>query len=202
MRHQKHGRKLNRTSSHRSAMFSNMLASLVMHERIETTEPKAKELRGLADKTISWGTSVLDLTAKPREKRTTDEKARIVHAIRMARRVLRSDEAIDKLFSEVAPRFKGRPGGYTRILKTRTRRGDAAPMAYIELTVMAEPPVEAPEPVEAEAEGTEKAAPKKAKAPKAEASAKAANAPKADVEADEKPGKPAKAASKKSKKDE
>jgi large subunit ribosomal protein L17 len=205
MRHQKSGRKFSRPSAHRNAMFSNMLASLVMHERIETTEPKAKELRSLADKTISWGKSVADVTSKPRDKRTAADKQRIVHAIRQARRVLRSDEAIDKLFSDVGARFTGRPGGYTRLLKTRTRRGDAAPMAFLELTVMAEKQVAAPEPVEAEAaEGGEPATKKaaKAKAPKAEAAgaapAKKAKAPKA--EAAEGAAKPAKA--KKPKKDE
>ena len=127
MRHQKAGRKFSRTSAHRHAMFSNMVASLVMHERIETTEPKAKELKRLADRTISWGTSVGDLTAKGRDKLDREERARIVHAMRMARRVLRSEEALAKLFAEVAPRFRGRTGGFTRILKTRVRPGDAAP---------------------------------------------------------------------------
>jgi large subunit ribosomal protein L17 len=203
MRHQKSGRKFSRPSAHRNAMFSNMLASLVMHERIETTEPKAKELRSIADKTITWGKSVADVTAKPRDKRTDADKQRIVHAIRQARRVLRSDEAIEKLFSDVGGRFVGRNGGYTRLLKTRTRRGDAAPMAFLELTVMAQPaPEPEPTPVEAEAEGEAAPAAKKAtkaKAPKAEAAAKApakkAKAPKAEGEA-----KPA--AKKKTKKDE
>ncbi len=209
MRHQKSGRKFSRPSAHRNAMFSNMLASLVMHERIETTEPKAKELRSLADKTISWGKSVADVTAKPRDKRTDADKQRIVHAIRQARRVLRSDEAIEKLFSDVGARFNGRNGGYTRLLKTRTRRGDAAPMAFLELTVMAEKAVKAaPEPVEAEAaEGGETAAPKKAKAakaPKAEASAaapKKAKAPKAEA-SEAKPANPTNPTKKKTKKDE
>jgi large subunit ribosomal protein L17 len=200
MRHQKSGRKFSRPSAHRNAMFSNMLASLVMHERIETTEPKAKELRSLADKTISWGKSVADVTSKPRDKRTDADKQRIVHAIRQAKRVLRSDEAIEKLFSDVGARFNGRNGGYTRLLKTRTRRGDAAPMAFLELTVMAAKPEPTPAPVEAEGDGEEAAEPKakKAKAPKAEASA-AKPAKKAKAES-ETAAKPAKA--KKTKKDE
>jgi large subunit ribosomal protein L17 len=200
MRHQKSGRKFSRPSAHRNAMFSNMLASLVMHERIETTEPKAKELRSLADKTISWGKSVADVTSKPRDKRTAEDKQRIVHAIRQAKRVLRSDEAIEKLFSDVGARFNGRNGGYTRLLKTRTRRGDAAPMAFLELTVMAAKPEPTPTPVEAEGDGEEAAEPKakKAKAPKAEASA-AKPAKKAKAEG-ETAAKPAKA--KKTKKDE
>lgn len=137
MRHQKAGRKLSRTSAHRSAMFNNMVTSLLLHERIETTEPKAKELKRLADRTISWGTSVGDLLAQGRDKLSGEERARVVHAMRMAKRVVKTEEAVSKLFSEVAPRFRGRPGGYTRILKTRTRRGDAAPMAFVELVVRA-----------------------------------------------------------------
>jgi large subunit ribosomal protein L17 len=139
MRHQKSGRKLGKKSPHRSAMFSNMLASLVMHERIETTDAKAKELKRLADRTISWGTSVGDLTAKGRAKLNAAERARVVHAMRMAGRTLKSSEALDKLFGEVAPRFRGRPGGFTRVLKTRVRVGDAAPMSFVELTERAEP---------------------------------------------------------------
>ena len=133
MRHQKAGRKLGRTSSHRHAMFCNMLSSLVMHERIETTDAKAKELKRLADRTISWGTSVNDLLAKGRDKLDGDEKARVVHAMRMAGRFLRQRKALDKLFGEVAPRFRGRTGGFTRVLKTRVRIGDAAPMSFVEL---------------------------------------------------------------------
>jgi large subunit ribosomal protein L17 len=204
MRHQKSGRKFSRPSAHRNAMFSNMLASLVMHERIETTEPKAKELRSLADKTISWGKSVADVTSKPRDKRTDADKQRIVHAIRQAKRVLRSDEAIEKLFSDVGARFNGRNGGYTRLLKTRTRRGDAAPMAFLELTVMAAKAEPTPAPA-AEAEGDDEgaAAPKAkkaAKAPKAEASAaKPKKAAKAEGET---AAKPAASKTKKTKKDE
>jgi large subunit ribosomal protein L17 len=200
MRHQKSGRKFSRPSAHRNAMFSNMLASLVMHERIETTEPKAKELRSLADKTISWGKSVADVTSKPRDKRTDADKQRIVHAIRQAKRVLRSDEAIEKLFSDVGARFNGRNGGYTRLLKTRTRRGDNAPMAFLELTVMAEKPEPTPAPVAAEGDTEAAPAPKatKAKAPKAEASA--AKPAKKAAKAEGEPA--AKTTKKKTKKDE
>jgi large subunit ribosomal protein L17 len=133
MRHGKHGKKLGRKSAHRHAMYSNMLASLIVHERIETTDVKAKELKRLADRTISWGTSVGDLTAKGRDKLDAAEKAQVVHAMRMAGRLVKSSEALEKLFGEVAPRFRGRPGGYTRVLKTRTRLGDAAPMSFVEL---------------------------------------------------------------------
>ncbi len=114
-------------------MFSNMVAALVTHGRIETTEAKAKELRGIADRTISWGIGVSDLLAKDPGELSQDERAKIVHARRMAQRVLKDREALGKLFSEVVPQLAGRPGGYTRVLKTRNRRGDAAPMAFIEL---------------------------------------------------------------------
>ena len=114
-------------------MFSNMVASLVTHGRIETTEAKAKELRGIADRTINWGVSVCELTAQDPGQLSKDERAKIVHAQRMARRVLKDQDALRTLFADVAPKLAGRPGGYTRILKTRTRRGDAAPMAFIEL---------------------------------------------------------------------
>jgi large subunit ribosomal protein L17 len=138
MRHRKAGRKLNRTSTHRKALYSNMVASLVSHGRIETTEAKAKELRRIAERTINWGVSVSDLQKKKRDELSQRERASIVHAKRMAQRVLRDGDALDKLFSEIAPRYAGRPGGYTRVLKTRNRRGDAAPMAFIELVPAAE----------------------------------------------------------------
>jgi large subunit ribosomal protein L17 len=133
MRHQKAGRKFSRTSAHRKAMFSNMVASLLLHGRIETTVPKAKELKRIADRTISWGTSVGELTAKGRDKMTAAEKAKVVHAMRMAGRVLKQHDVLEKLFHEVAPGYRGRNGGYTRLLKTRQRPGDAAPMSLVEL---------------------------------------------------------------------
>ena len=133
MRHRKAGRRLGRNSSHRKAMYSNMVASLLSHGRIETTEAKAKELRRVAERTITWGVSVSELTGKDRKELSEAERSNIVHAKRMARRVVKDKTALDKLFDEVAPRYAERPGGYTRILKTRTRRGDAAPMAFVEL---------------------------------------------------------------------
>jgi large subunit ribosomal protein L17 len=133
MRHRKSGRKLGRASSHRKALFSNLVASLVTHGRIETTEAKAKELRSIADRTINWSVSVSELLSKDPEQLSRDELARLTHARRMARRVLKNTVALDKLFKDVGPQLAGRPGGYTRVLKTRTRRGDAAPMAFIEL---------------------------------------------------------------------
>ena len=115
MRHRRSLRKLNRTSTHRKAMFSNMAASLLLHEQIKTTVPKAKELRWYVDKMITLG------------KRGT------VHARRQAFSFLRDKKIVEKIFSEISERYKSRSGGYTRILKTGFRYGDDAPMAMIEL---------------------------------------------------------------------
>ncbi|HBD12139.1 MAG TPA: 50S ribosomal protein L17 [Porticoccaceae bacterium] len=115
MRHRESGRKLNRNSPHRKAMFRNMAASLVEHEIIKTTLPKAKELRRVAEPLITLSKN--DSLANRR----------------LAFDRLRSKEAVGKLFSELGPRFQDRPGGYTRILKCGYRTGDKAPMAYIEL---------------------------------------------------------------------
>ncbi len=115
MRHRKSGRHLNRTSSHRQAMFKNMTLSLVEHEIIKTTLPKAKELRRVAEPMITLA--------------KTDTGANR----RLAFDRLRSKEAVGKLFNELGPRYVERPGGYTRILKCGNRPGDNAPMAYIEL---------------------------------------------------------------------
>ena len=115
MRHRKAGRKFNRTSSHRSAMFKNMAASLIDHEIIKTTLPKAKELRRIAEPLITLS--------------KTDNVANR----RLAFKRTRNAAAVGKLFSELGPRYTERPGGYTRILKCGFRAGDSAPMAYIEL---------------------------------------------------------------------
>lgn len=115
MRHRNGARKLNRTSSHRKAMFSNMAVSLLMHEQIKTTLPKAKDLRRVADKMITLG------------KRGT------LHTRRRAFSYLRDDGAVTKLFEVLAERYKDRNGGYTRVLKVGFRYGDNAPMAVIEL---------------------------------------------------------------------
>lgn len=115
MRHRYSGRKLNRTGSHRRAMFRNMTASLVEHELIKTTLPKAKELRRYAEPLITLA------------------KEDSVANRRLAFDRLRSKEAVGKLFSELGPRYQERPGGYLRILKCGTRAGDNAPMAYVEL---------------------------------------------------------------------
>lgn len=115
MRHQKSGRKLNRNSSHRKAMFRNMSASLIKHEVIKTTLPKAKELRRVAEPLITMA--------------KTDGVANR----RLAFSRLRDKEAVGKLFVELGPRYATRPGGYLRILKCGHRAGDKAPMALVEL---------------------------------------------------------------------
>jgi large subunit ribosomal protein L17 len=132
MRHRNSGRKLGRNSSHRAALFNNLVTSLLTYGRIETTEAKAKELRGFAEETITWGVSVHALIAKG-EKASPQERAKIVHARRMARKTVTTPSALDRLFAEIGPHFATRKGGYTRVLKTRIRKGDAAPMAFIEL---------------------------------------------------------------------
>jgi large subunit ribosomal protein L17 len=129
MRHRKSGRKLGRNSAHRSALFNNLVTSLLTYE---TTEAKAKELRKFADETITWGTSVHALIAKG-DNATPAERAKILHARRMARQTVKTPQALQRLFGEIAPHFAARKGGYTRLLKTRVRKGDAAPMALVEL---------------------------------------------------------------------
>ncbi len=124
MRHHKAGRRLNRNSSHRKAMFSNMTNSLFDHEIIKTTLPKAKELRRVAEPLI-----------------TLAKKDSVANR-RLAFARLRDKAMVGKLFNELGPRYSARPGGYTRIMKCGFRSGDAAPMAYIELV---DRPVEADE---------------------------------------------------------
>ena len=115
MRHQKSGRKFSRTSSHRQAMFENMAASLIKHELIRTTLPKAKELRRVAEPLITMA------------------KVDGVANRRLAFARLRDKEAVGTLFTKLGPRYATRPGGYLRILKCGFRAGDNAPMAYVEL---------------------------------------------------------------------
>jgi large subunit ribosomal protein L17 len=115
MRHRLSGRKLNRNSSHRKAMFKNMVSSLVEHEAIKTTLPKAKELRRVAEPLITL--SKIDSVAN---RRLVFDR-------------LRSKSAVGKLFNELGPRYEARPGGYIRILKCGYRSGDQAPMAFVEL---------------------------------------------------------------------
>ncbi len=116
MRHRMSGRKLNRTSSHRKAMFGNMAAALIKHEQIKTTLQKAKELRAVVDRLITLG------------------KRGDLHARRIAISRLHGDKKLaEKLFGDLADRYRDRPGGYTRVVKAGFRYGDSAPMAIIEL---------------------------------------------------------------------
>jgi len=135
MRHGNSGRKLSRTAAHRDALYANLVTSLFTYGRIETTEAKAKELRSVADATIRWGIDVADLVGK--DGKTPADKTKIVHAKRMARKTLKTDAAMARLFNEIGPHFKDRKGGFTRVLKTRFRRGDAASMAFVELVGLA-----------------------------------------------------------------
>jgi large subunit ribosomal protein L17 len=117
VRHRKKGRQLGRNTHHRRALFRSLVTSLLEHERIETTEAKAKEIRGLTDRMITLG------------------KDGGLHARRRALGFLRSKDVVSKLFSDVAGRFRERNGGYTRLIKTRRRVGDAASLVAIELVV-------------------------------------------------------------------
>jgi large subunit ribosomal protein L17 len=117
MRHLRDGRKLNRSAAHRKALMRNLVKALLQREQIRTTDAKAKELRRWADRIVTLG------------KRNTP------HARRLAFAYLGNDTLVQRLFEDVAPRFHSRSGGYTRILKIGTRRGDAAPMSLVEFTV-------------------------------------------------------------------
>ncbi|EHJ49231.1 ribosomal protein L17 [Solidesulfovibrio carbinoliphilus subsp. oakridgensis] len=135
MRHKKSGRKFGRNSSHREAMLRNMARSLVIHERIRTTEHKAKELRGVVERLITLA--------------QTDS----LHARRLAYKFLANHQLVARLFDEIGPRFRGQAGGYTRVVKMGLpRAGDCAPMAVIELTRMAGETAPAKAPQEAPVE--------------------------------------------------
>jgi len=140
MRHLKTRVKLNMTASHRKALFKNLANALFEHERIKTTNPKAMELRRVADRLISLA------------------KKNDMHAMRLAFAFLRSKDMVKKLFTDIGPRYAEINGGYTRVLKAGRRKGDAAPMAIIELTQRKEK--------ETEKKGEDKAKEKKAKAKK------------------------------------
>ncbi len=159
MKHRVVGRRLDRTTEHRTAMFRNLVTSLIRHERITTTTPKAKELKRFADKIITLA------------KRATP------HARRIAHRDVRDVEVLNKLFGPIADRFKARPGGYTRLVRVGNRAGDNAELAVIELLDRAPA---APAGDEAKAKGEAKAPKAKAeKKPKAEPAEKAEKKPKA-----------------------
>jgi large subunit ribosomal protein L17 len=149
MRHGMVNRKLGRTSSHRNAMFRNQLASLIENERIVTTLPKAKELRPLIERLVTLG------------------KNDNVHSRRQAERIVSDDHLISKLFGTLGPRFAERPGGYTRIIKLGSRRGDAAEMAILEFVGYQLPEQEKPSAGAAAAKKEKKAA--KAEEPEAPA---------------------------------
>jgi large subunit ribosomal protein L17 len=149
MRHRARSVKLGRSSSHRKAMYRNLVTSLLEHERVETTDAKAKELRRIADRMITLG------------KRGT------LHARRQALSVIRKREITAKVFDDLAERFRERPGGYTRVLKVRRRVGDDAPLSIVEL-------VEGEAPAAVEEEKGKKKASKKKAATKKAASKKAA----------------------------
>jgi len=115
MRHRKSGRKLGRTSSHRKALFSNQATALFEHEQIRTTVPKCKELRSVVEKLITLA------------------KRSDLHARRQAAKMIHDHIVLQKLFNDIGPRYEGRNGGYTRIIRGELRRGDGAQMAYIQL---------------------------------------------------------------------
>jgi large subunit ribosomal protein L17 len=164
MRHKLAGLHLSRTPAHRKALFSNLVTALITYERIRTTTTKAKETRRLAERAITWARRLGPVLTKKPEKRTDEEKARVVHAMRMALRMIRDRQAVVKLFEEIGPRFLARHGGYTRIMKVGQRPGDAAPMSLLEL-IPAEGAAAKPEAKEPQEKG--KAKPKKESAEKA-----------------------------------
>jgi large subunit ribosomal protein L17 len=145
MRHKNAGRKFDRNTSHRRAMLRNLTANLVLHERIETTDTKAKELRRVAERLITKAVRLGEVAYTPQEQLSADDKAKRLAAQRLVAsfiprfgvRIEKGGESkqvdlVEKVFLDLAKRFKGRPGGYTRIIKLGPRRGDNAPMAFIE----------------------------------------------------------------------
>lgn len=134
MRHRKVGRKLGRNASHRDAMFRNMVTSLIEHEKIETTLAKAKEVQGMIEKLITLGKkNALSLVEAGEGSEIAKLRANRVAGIRHAGKSVRNRDALEKLFGLLAERYQTRPGGYTRIVRTRRRLGDNAEMAIIEL---------------------------------------------------------------------
>ena len=159
MRHKKAGRQFGRDTSSRRAMFRNLAANLITHERIETTDAKAKELRRIAERLITKATRLGKVGYTTQSELSSTDKAKRLHAARMlgayiprfgVKRDGTKVDIVEKVLVELSKRFEGRPGGYTRIVKLGPRRGDAAPMCIIEF-VDAAPPVDkgasAPEPV-------------------------------------------------------
>jgi large subunit ribosomal protein L17 len=132
MRHLKSGRKFGRNSSHRKAMFRNMVTSLLLHGQIKTTLAKAKELRSYVEKIITLAGNNAESSFEGLDAdMLVSAKSRRLNGIRKARTVVNNKEALQRLFDEYAERYKNRPGGYTRVIKAGYRPGDNAPMAYI-----------------------------------------------------------------------
>ncbi|HVU03550.1 MAG TPA: 50S ribosomal protein L17 [Polyangiaceae bacterium] len=154
MRHRKQGRQFGRNTSHRRAMFRALTANLVLHERIETTDAKAKELRRVAERLLSQAIRLGTVAYTPGEKLSPADKARRLAAQRQVGRFLqrfgvsedgeqsKKVDLVEKVFVDLAKRFQGRPGGYTRIVKLGPRRGDGAPMCLIEFLPAGEAPAE------------------------------------------------------------
>ncbi len=184
MRHQKAGRKFDRNASSRRAMFRNLAANLILHERIETTEAKAKEIRRIAEKLVTKATRLGKVAFTPQDKLKPEEKAKRLHATRLVgsfitrfgTRTLPTGETekvdlVEKVFTDLAKRFQGRAGGYTRIIKAGIRRGDGAPMSLVEW-------VEGAKAEKAETKPSEKS--EAAKPAKAEKAAEKKTEPKAE----------------------
>lgn len=156
MRHLNTGRKFGRNTSHRKAMFRNLAANLVAHERIETTEAKAKELRRVAERLITKAKRLGVIAYTPQDKLSAQDKARRLHVQRLVASFLprfgmikggdgkdKRIDLVEKIFLDLSRRYASRPGGYTRIIKLGPRRGDNAPMVYIEL-LSTDAPAETP----------------------------------------------------------
>ena len=152
MRHLKAGRKFDRSASSRRAMFRNLAANLILHERIETTDAKAKELKRVAERLITRATRLGKVAYTHPKELSAADKAKRLHATRLVgsfvgrfgTRTLPGGEyekvdLVEKLFTDLAKRFEGRPGGYTRMIKLGARRGDGAQMAVIEFVVRNDP---------------------------------------------------------------
>jgi large subunit ribosomal protein L17 len=159
MRHRRRRGKLSRPSAHRSALLRNLVTSLLDHELIETTDPRAKELKRIADRMVTLG------------------KRGDLHARRQASAVIRTREVVSKLFGPLAERYKARPGGYTRVLKSRVRVGDAAPLSIVELVDRPPPKKDGKDAPEKAAAEKKAPAEKKPRAKKGGEPAAAAKAP-------------------------
>ena len=174
MRHLNAGRKFGRNSSHRRAMFRNLAANLVLHERIETTDEKAKELRRVAERLITKAVRLGDVAYTPSADLAPDARAKRLHAQRLVGAFLprfgtriiegapKKVDLVEKVFLDLAKRFQQRPGGYTRIVKLGMRRGDGASMSIIEFVGDNKAAVD--EPVKEEKKSKKKATGKKATA--------------------------------------